>query len=368
MTAGTITKVLLTAVVAAALLLPPGVVRAEDGELEELKARIEVLEAETEETDRRFSDLMEISGYADSEYIITDKGTDADGFRVHHLSFHFIKQIDDKWKMFSEVEFEYGPKIGEDDGAGNIKYKEGKLFVEVFTIDYAHNPKLNMRLGRYLTPGGIWNVEHYPPFVPTQQRPQHIRKLFPQVMDGLQFNGTTDLGGTVTDYILYVGNGSGNDGSGDGNANKAYGGRLKFKVTGATELGLSLMNERDNSGVAEDAFGVDLKYRWKKLGLQAEYASGEFTPLTGTGYERTGYYGQLIYGIGKLDLIYRYDWYDADDTVVDGDTVVNTFALNYHFTPSVVGKLETHFHEYEDETEENYNKTLISLAVYLGSL
>ena len=366
-------RVLLTAMVAAALLVSPGALRAEDGgdlqnELEELKARIEVLEAETEDTDRRFSEQMEISGYADTEYIITDKSTDDDGVRVHHLNFHFMKQLDKKWKMFSEIEFEDGPKIGEEDSGGNIENKEGLIFVEIFTIDYAHDQALNMRFGRYLTPGGIWNVDHYPPFVSTQERPQHIRKIFPQVLDGLQVHGTTDLGGAVTDYILYVGNGSGNTGHGDGNANKAYGGRLRFKLPADVELGLSGMRERNNSGVAETAIGFDLKYRWKKLRLQAEYANGAYKPLSGVDYHRVGYYGQAIYGIGKWDLIYRYDWYDADGSVLDGDKVVNSFALNYRFTPSVVGKVETHFNEFEDETKENYNKTLLSIVVYLGKL
>ena len=352
-------------------------------EVDELRARLEVLEAEVEESNHKFSGLFEVGGYADTEYIVTDKGDDENGFRVHHLSFHFVKQISDKWRLFSEVEFEDGPKLGEeetltitDDLGGihtveTVEHKEGKIFVETFTLGYQHNRQVNFFFGRYLVPGGIWNVDHYTPFVPTQERPQHIRKIFPQINDGVQFYGTKNLSGIVTDYTAYVGNGSGNSGHGDGNANTAAGARLKFKFPNfhGAELGFSGYTETDNDDTERTAQGVDLKLRWKDLKFQGEYAMGDFDlKAAGADFDRSGYYGQLIYGIGKLDFIYRYDWYDAADIVVKGDKEINTFALNYHFTPSVVGKLETHFNEFEDSTKENYNKTIFSIAVYLGEL
>lgn len=129
----------------------------EASELEELKNRLEILEAEAEETNERFSSQFEIGGYADVEYIMDERSSKNDGFRVHHLAFHFVKEIAHDWKLFSEVEFEDGAKIGE-----GGKYQEGKLFVEAAYIEHFRNQYVNLRFGRYLTPGGIWNVEHYP--------------------------------------------------------------------------------------------------------------------------------------------------------------------------------------------------------------
>ncbi|MBE9503637.1 MAG: hypothetical protein IME96_05630 [Proteobacteria bacterium] len=337
-------------------------------EIEELKSRLEVVEATNEDVEDRLSRLFTLSGYADSEYIIDDRGGKSDGFKIHHLSLFFKKKISDKWKLFSELEYEYAPKF--ESGVA-----QGKIFVEVFTIDYNYNHYINIRAGRYLTPVGIWNVEHYPPFVSTQERPQHIRKIFPQISDGLQFFGTVNLGKIVTDYIAFISNGSddlvngiSDSGSGDDNDNKAVGGRLKFKfpLLSTTELGISGYREKDNFDAEVNASGLDLSLQWKRLKFQAEYAAGSYDVATGTDYDRKGYYGQLSYGIADLDLIYRYDWYDADDTVAKGDKTINSVALNYHFTPSVVGKVEHHVNDYEDSAKEDYDKTVFSIAVYLG--
>ena len=127
-------------------LLSPSLLWAEETsdlrkEIEELKYRLEVIEATDKEVDDKFSRLFTLSGYADSEYIIDDRGGKHDGFRTHHLSFNFIKHISEKWRLFSEVEFEDSPKLGEaetqtiTDSGGNTHEveatdnKEGKLFV-----------------------------------------------------------------------------------------------------------------------------------------------------------------------------------------------------------------------------------------------
>lgn len=336
-------------------------------ELEEVKYRLEVVEAESEDTHEKFSSLFEVGGYADFEFISSDKSGTNDSFRIHHLAFHFVKDITKEWRMFSEVEFEDGAKIGEEkDGA--IKYKEGKLFVEAFYIEYMRSQYLNLRLGRFLTPGGIWNVEHYPPFVPTQERPQHIRKIFPQISDGLQFYGHTGFSNIIADYTVYASNGSGNTGHGDENGNKALGGRLKLKFPYLTniEVGVSGYTEEDNSSVERKSYGADIKLQLNRLKFQGEYANVDFDPGSGGEFKTTGYYGQVTYGIKKWDVIYRYDWYDPDDSAKDADKTINTFAINYHFTPYILGKLETHINTHQDSGKEDYTKTLLSIAVYLG--
>ena len=83
-------------------------------------------------------------------------------------------------------------------------------------------------------------------------------------------------------------------------------------------------------------------------------------------YENEGYYAQFIYSISKWDIIYRYDFYDKKDTVKDDSITTDTVALNYHFTPYVVAKLEHHMNDEEDDAKMDYDKTMLSIAVYLG--
>ncbi|MBE9502570.1 MAG: porin [Proteobacteria bacterium] len=349
-------------------------------EVEKLKSRLEIVEAGQDEIGYQSSDLVSVSGYADVEYVIDDRSGVSDGFRTHHFSLLFQKKVSEKWRFFSELEFEYAPKIGEEekqtitDSGGNThdvvvtKNKEGRIYIEVLTIDYNYNPYLNLRAGRYLTPAGIWNVEHYTPFVATQEKPQHIQNIFPKHMDGVQLFGTVTKNDVVTDYIAYMSNGSGNTGHGDENDDKSLGGRLRFKfpLLLRTELGLSTYREKDNADTELKAHGVDLNLHWKTFKLQAEYAKGTYDPVSGTDYDRVGYYGQLTYGMGKLETIYRYDWYDANDTVVQGDKSINTVALHYHFNRSVCGKIEHHMIDNEGPATEDYDKTIATIALYFG--
>ncbi len=350
------------------LLFLPALLRADEisdlkSEVEDLKSRLEVVESEGEDFADRIARFVTISGYADGEYIATDKDGDNNRFRVHHLSLFFKKQVAEQWRLFSEVEYEDAPQI--EDGTA-----DGELFVEVFYIEYLPSRYANLRLGRFLTPGGIWNVEHYPPFVATQNKPQHIKKIFPQVTDGLQLHGSANVSDVLADYILYVGNGSGNSGHGDGNENKGVGGRLKLTLPVSflttTEVGFSAYGEKDNDDLKRRAYGADLRLQWKGLRFQGEYAKGNFDPSTGADYHRTGYYGQFIYDYKKLSFIYRYDRYEPDSTVNDDETTINTVALNYHFTPSVVAKVEDNFVNPEDTAAEDYYEAIFSIAIYLG--
>ncbi|MDX1763464.1 MAG: porin [bacterium] len=328
-------------------------------DLERIQNRLEVLEAEDEQKTHALSDLMEIAGYGDGEFKMTDRKGKNNEFRVHHLSLFFMKRIGDRWRMFSEIEYEDGP---------NTAKNEGKIFVEVFTLEYYLNQYLNFRLGRFLTPGGIWNVDHYPPFVLTQERPQHIRKIFPQLNDGLQVLGSTHAANVTTDYIFYVSNGQGNTGHGDDNEDKALGARLKFGLPflSRAEIGTSYYREEQNDKTDFKALGADLLLSWKNMRLQAEYAKGFFDPAAGKGDHRTGYYGQLEYDLKKWTLGYRYDWYDPSRNTDSDRKTINTLALNYHFTPYVVGKAEHHFVDPQDKAADSYNLTLLSIAIYLG--
>ncbi len=328
-------------------------------QIRDLQERIAVIEAENEQTSHQLSDLVKISGYADGEYKMTDQPGKNNEFRVHHLALFFEKEISERWKVFSEIEYEDAPSTEKD---------QGNIFVEVFTLEYNLNRYANFRLGRDLTPAGIWNVEHYPPFVSTQERPQHIRKIFPQSNDGVVFLGSVNTGGVITDYTLYAGNGAGNSGHGDNNANKAVGGRLlfQFPVLKRSEFGLSYYRETDNSETDTRAAGADLRLVWKNLKLQSEYAKGFYDPVSASVYQRTGYYGELDYNWRKWTAVYRYDWYDPSSIVDNDRNTINTIALNYHFTPHIVGKIEQHFVDPQDPSTENYYKTILSVAAYLG--
>ena len=89
-----------------------------DAELNEkfelLNDEILIAQEQNEDAAQKFNNIMTISGYMDAEFIASDKTGTTNGFRMHHLSLFFEKQISDKWRFFSEIEYEDGQKVEAD--------------------------------------------------------------------------------------------------------------------------------------------------------------------------------------------------------------------------------------------------------------
>lgn len=317
-----------------------------------------------------------VSGYVDAEYI-NDSRPAAQrgkyGFRIHHMSLFVTKKFNRDWKFFSEVEFEDGV---------NTEAGIGTIFAEAINIDYQWRPSQYVRIGRDFTPAGIWSVDHYPPFVPTQERPLHIRKIFPQVIEGVNAHGTVGVGGSFMDYDVYVANGDSSNGYGgssstgqpgesDNNDQKALGGRLNFILPALkrTEVGVSVLKDTNTDttpvNTEKTAYGVHGKVRFGSASVQAEYAQSNQKPQGGTKTEKVGYYLQALYDINRWTVGYRYDFYDADKSA-KVDVTRNSFFVNYHVNPHIVWKLEHHIQDNQDPTMKDYGLTIASIAYYLG--
>lgn len=344
--------------------------------LEELEARIIQLEEElaltsdeSKDNAHALSDMATISGYADVEFYDTSAKNTA--FRIHHISLFLKKQLSDKIRFFSEIEFEDAAKL-DYNGSALSGDSFGKLFVEAVSIDYLADPLVNFRFGRFFTPAGIWNIDHYPPFVPTQERPLHIRNMFPQINDGAMVYGAVGLGKTVLSYDVYTGNGIQNasistHAKEDSNATKALGTRVTFAfpVLDLTEIGASYLNDKFNSGNSKIARGVHAKAKFANVTLQAEAAHAK--NFKDTGVANSGYYLQAMYDWNQWTFGGRYDVYDANRSVDDNETLRKTAFVNYHFTKDVVAKLEYHRDNNDSATPKSSRLTMASIAVNLGN-
>ena len=317
---------------------------------------------------------MDVSGYADVEFIRTDDNSM--GFRMHHLSLFFQKKISDKWSFFSEIEFEDAVKhdfsnetVLDVDGEERkvaVGDASGKLFVEAISFDYQMSPEVVFRLGRFFTPTGIWSIDHYPPFLSTAERPAHIRKIFPQLIDGLMTYGRLRLGSSFMDYNAYVSNGEGNIGKADLNNAKAVGVKANLKMRLAIlkqfEFGGSAYVDPSDSSVNGErklVAGGHFRFRVWDLIVQAEGAASQYD----TSASRLGYYAQFTYAPNRWAGGYRFDAYDGDLDTSGSQTTHTTF-INYRSTPNVVLKLEHHFVD-KGDGDSYTNKTIASIAAYL---
>ncbi len=344
---------------------------------QQLEEKIDTLQSERPaEPEPAF---MKVSGYADVEFRFNSKAGEEPGFRLHHFSLFFTKKISEKWKFFSEIEYEDAPSF-EAEGqkrldAAIFKSFEGKIFLEAMNIDYLMMPQASFRVGRFFTPTGIWSVDHYPPFVPTQVLPAHIRKIFPQLVDGGLVYGRIDLGEAVLKYDTYIGNGEENPGSGDKNSEKAFGAKLALYLPMLKhfEIGFSYYQDTLNNSVEKSVVGAHAKLNFWSLTWQSEYAKGKYAGVDKIDreevkFDQEGYYSQLMYSIGKFAFGYRYDFFADNIGLSDefNEKITNSLFANVRVVSDVVIKIEYHNADMTTDLDVlEYDEVIASIVVNL---
>lgn len=351
--------------------------------LEEISDQAEMALFSFEDLSNTISHSLKVAGYADVEYKGYEDPDKAGEFRMHHLSLFFSKQFDNNFKFFSEIEYEDAPKFeGTNDGSGGTKVASGKIFVEAVNFDWNKSQYINLRVGRFFTPAGIWSEDHYPPFVTTQERPLHIRKIFPQLVDGMSFFGSTELiENHLFNYTTFVGNGESNtnlSGKSDINSSKAIGFKGDYVTPWLDDFLVGFTLYQDNNDSSENnnetleakkfAFGLHLKVRYSNINVQAEFAEADLNFNESiNNYKSEGYYVQAFYNLNTWDLGYRYDVFDSKDITME-KIKRNSLFINYHVNESIRLKAEYHDDDYEDPLKNDYGFYIFSITGYLGSL
>jgi hypothetical protein len=171
----------------------------------------------------------------------------------------------------------------------------GGIQIERAHVEYEAHELLVIRAGQFLTPYGIWNVDHGAPAIISARRPFVVTAaLFPEQQTGIELLGRLVAPVVTVGYHLTLSNGRGPATEYlDQDANKALGGRLflttfrKGELTAGTSLyhgGFSDHERRwtlDAAGVqtqivtprengTDTAVAFDLRWIFRSLHLQAE--------------------------------------------------------------------------------------------------
>jgi hypothetical protein len=352
---------------------------------------------------------IDLYGFADFTYKLPLADNSAlfpyDSFAVGHLNAYAGSELGDNWRWLSEVRFMYLPhgSVASADAYSGVRptntsvtdYTEqlrpvrwGGISIERAWLERTFHPLLSLRLGHFLTPYGIWNVDHGGPVIIPVTRPYVVGEaLLPQSQTGIELYGTWTDGGTQLGYHLTLSNGRGPiDTYQDFDHNKAWGARLFARQdvgVGALTLGASAYRgtytERHaqtsvdasqhlvllyphDAQYRELSLAADLKWEWEGLLLQAEaavndavYVPGRRPPDPGqvlypgpTGLaadsRRYGYYGLVAYRTpfwGIMPYVFAEDYrLGAQGTAV----AAVRGGLNIRSTPRVVLKAElNHF-------------------------
>jgi hypothetical protein len=175
-------------------------------------------------------------------------------FYIGSLNFYLSKNLSESFRTMAEVRLTYLPNGSYYFGADGFKQ------VDTSTVDYANGQSLTrwggiilqrvylewtlhrlitVRGGQFLTPLGIWNVDHgSPAYIPAQRPTALVSGMFPERQMGLELLGRWGAGDDDTlGYHLTLSNGTGpiSDYK-DLDRNKAVGGRLYWEHFGSTYL------------------------------------------------------------------------------------------------------------------------------------
>jgi phosphate-selective porin len=173
-------------------------------------------------------------------------------------------------RFFSEIELEEW--LSTDTGI----HLGDALRVERLYVDFLATESLTLRLGKFLTPVGYWNVTHAATLVWTTTRPLATdEQLFPSHASGLMISKNFTFSEQNLDISLYA------DDSHDFDIHKdlidfdyAFGGRLHYEVFEQLHLGVSYLafNKGTTSAKATNhLFGLDLLWKKNDYELQMEW-------------------------------------------------------------------------------------------------
>jgi hypothetical protein len=247
-----------------------------------------------------FDDKLQIYGFADFNYTYyrfpSDLLPDARSFSVGSVNLYVRKNLSASWRTLTEVRFLFAPNGSlpasgsglelENTEATDVANFErpiawGGISIERVHVEHDLAPWLTVRAGRFLTPYGIWNMDHGSPVIIGTARPYIVgEQFFPEHQTGLQLFGTKTVDEYRFEYHATLSNGRNTfEATRDVDGKLAYGGRLAVTapVAGTLQLGISGYHGRASEPTSlldagpsfdETALGVDAA--WDRGGFHAQ--------------------------------------------------------------------------------------------------
>lgn len=241
------------------------------------------------------------------------------------------------WRFFTEIELEDALVAS----PGETTTDEASPRVERLYFDYAWRDAAKLRLGKFLTPVGRWNLIHAAPLVWTSSRPLITESTFPTNATGAMVYGLLSSRWGAVDYSVYASPGEELFPAPDLETfSEAYGGHLSLSPMAGLQLGLSFVDFEleDSSGQRRKLYGFDFHWLRRRFELSGEYGY-RVTRLKQSPNDERGGYLQLVVPISdRLYGVTRYETFE--DSGATQDLNLYLFGLTYRYLPALVLKAE----------------------------
>lgn len=280
----------------------------------------------------------------------TDVGT-ASSFNRQIFELLVRAKLDDDWSAFIAQAF-----IRESDIIyRGLQARTDPSFTTVIKTptviawaNYSSSAALNFQFGRFITPHGIINVEHFPAILLDTEQPQFLRPfggqtLFPNFVTGVQAHGRVFFGAegeSALQYNLYSASFAGAD------EVIIFGGRagLSLGNSGVT-IGLNASSGARMEGETYNPVAMSIttnpKSDYTMTGIDLLIDKGAllwkneiYNTSEDLGGDKKAYYSQPAFRINpKWIVFYRYDF--LDNGAGTGDTIENMLGINHMPIPNI---------------------------------
>lgn len=300
-------------------------------------------------------------------------------FDLHHFNLIGNYILTGRARVFGEIEWEHGTDSDSREGGGN---KAGFVRVERAWFEYEFSEKFKLRLGKFLTPYGIYNEIHdAAPAYDTSVLPQsiygkhenpfgQIQRFYAKFAIGALVTGTLEFGRNSLQYKVLVSNGRGAAPfEQDDNNDKGIGLRLLSDLQDLNlKIGYSVYSDRN--GLARQTRQTsqvwDLRFEHGKLRWNAEFArvvlgtagTAPHDQISNAGYGEIAY--QLL---TRQTILARYDIFDPNTHRASDVQRDLTIGTSIQVLRQTLAKAELHFRHEQGTPNSNYVLAIASLAV-----
>lgn len=350
-------------------------------EIEELKERIEELEGSVEDHDAKIGSRavvhafdalkLDVGGFVDLAFTAAI-GEDSSKVEFNRQVFELLVKANlwQDWEIFVAQAFVRARPVDFTDRL-NPTFDDLNSPVDTDTVlanvTYRHSDLFTVQAGRFITPHGIINIEHFPAALLDPNQPQFLRpfpgqSMFANFTNGAQVFGTSFLGENGQNslkYHLYAGSWAGNA------THINMGGRLAYSMSdyGVTVGANATFGER-NRGVNSDYFvyGADLLIDKGPVLWKSEV----FVTDEDLGGDRFAAYTQPAYRLSdQWTAFYRFDY--LDNGSAGGISTENAVGLSFKPNPNVHLRTIYTFKRFEDGGgEPNADAHILQLSSTLN--
>ncbi len=325
---------------------------------EEVKQEAETQQEAVNSVRDSLLNRVNLNGYYNFRFA-TDTSDTPLSFQQHHLGLLLSKQLR-RFNFHMELELqnvphhpeihadsnEEGSPLEESEAAEDVS-GEGQVAVENAWMEYNHNPLLNVRVGKQLSPQYWWQ-NHYPNLTLSTDQPIYLRELFPPELVGVMaYGNVTRPAGDSELGIGYKAYLSNNQFEGNSQRDlrdaKSWGGRVQVRLpTGGAlkrfDVAADLYRGRialvTQELVDDHVYGVESQIEVDRVQLQAEYARGRTL-----GQTRYGYYLQpAVRMVDDWVAFYRLE--QLDSPRIRRAEIRHIGGLNFRPYPQIAVKAE----------------------------